>query len=177
MIVKDLLEQLTEAVEAGDLALNDEVLVFCHCRSLSGLSSCCTNGRAWQLNADGALDDPEASDPGCPHCAAEGVQSPGHPPLDKAVPVLPKPFTLELAEPENTVIGYEWIKVLAILPWAVVTEDDGDAFHLGNWASAQIVTQWLCETDHGTTILVETDLLEEIEAGVYVMRREGGDDE
>lgn len=64
----------------------------------------------------------------------------------------------------ETLLGYEWIEVLQVLPWWI-KEVVGDK---GEKRGSRIEHQYLCRTEYGITWLSGADLDPEIESGVYI---------
>ena len=64
----------------------------------------------------------------------------------------------------ETLLGYAWIEVLAVLPWWIthIVGDDGED---RGW---RIDHHYLCRTEHGLTYLTGRDLDTEIDCGIYV---------
>jgi len=76
-------------------------------------------------------------------------------------------FRVVLVQPENTNLGYEWIEVLAIYPFRFGETELSEDFE--NRDQYRDFTNWaLCRTPHGIHRMGEDELLEEIEANVYV---------
>lgn len=57
MTVRQLMNAIKMGLEAGEVREDDPVMAFCTCRSFANVESCNPNGRALQLNVEGALGE------------------------------------------------------------------------------------------------------------------------
>ena len=70
-------------------------------------------------------------------------------------------------------LGYKWIEVLVIQPWAIEKPEgkDDPISHnalADSWALGRIVNQYICRTEQGLVLITENDIWHAIEKGEYV---------
>lgn len=75
-------------------------------------------------------------------------------------------FRLVLAKPDETILGFEWIEVLEVMPQNVSrARYEGDTEGEKAW---RFQAQYLARTPHGITWFAGGDLEPEMDNGVYV---------
>lgn len=85
----------------------------------------------------------------------------------------PPLFKVVLVEPEMTLLGFEWLEVIAIMPFRaervqmVCDDDDCKETHYDPhaWAYASF---FLCRSENGIIQIAEDDLMHELYEGIYV---------
>lgn len=72
-------------------------------------------------------------------------------------------FRIERVGDDGDVLGWEWVEVLAIEPWAM----GWPGREYGEWAQAEVLVRYVCRTPDGLVQIASKDLWHAIEAGSY----------